>query len=507
MNQGKTTVFGGLSTNGTGPASNAAAYEFCVPGSSDTCSPPVGYWKFDENTGSTTKDSSGNGRNGTLINTPSWEPGKVGHALKFTDVASDPEVELADDTLDALTSGTIEFWFKPTDSGDNAQDIMGLTEPAGIRWWEIIFDRTNDRLSVYAAGTGSNCQLRGYIPFTDRQTAWHHFSFTNGSSGNIFYLDGVKTTATYITGTSSTDCFFADWTGGTTTEYTLGCWESGASCDDTEMYQGLLDEVKIYDYVRTPAQIAWSYNQGAPMAWYKLDETSGTTAYNSAQKSDSTAYGVNGTLTPGATGNTAADMIANGATGKFNRSLDFDGTNDYVSVAFSQSLDFTENLTVSFWFKPTVTINSGIATNKGLISKANTSTDANNDWVFFWSSGDSGRMRFGTYGDNIATTTATWTAGTWYFITATVSSTNTAEIYVNGKLDTYQSDNNIITSPINGNQDTALNIGLSKVASGDLYFDGQIDDVRIYNYTLTSKQIKDVMNTGTIRFGPVTGSP
>ncbi len=37
---------------------------------------------------------------------------------------------------------------------------------------------------------------------------------------------------------------------------------------------------------------------------------------------------------------------------------------------------------------------------------------------------------------------------------------------------------------------------------------GQIDDPRIYNYTLTAGQVKLLMNQGAaIRYGPVTGSP
>ena len=31
-----------------------------------------GYWKFDEGTGTTTSDASGNGNNGTLVNGPAW---------------------------------------------------------------------------------------------------------------------------------------------------------------------------------------------------------------------------------------------------------------------------------------------------------------------------------------------------------------------------------------------------------------------------------------------------
>jgi hypothetical protein len=43
----------------------------------------VGYWKFDEGSGTTANDSSGYGNNGTLYNSPTWTTGKVGGALSF----------------------------------------------------------------------------------------------------------------------------------------------------------------------------------------------------------------------------------------------------------------------------------------------------------------------------------------------------------------------------------------------------------------------------------------
>src|SRR5690606_3456048 len=40
---------------------------------------PVGYWNFDENTGSTANDISGNGNNGTITDA-TWSTGKFGSA-------------------------------------------------------------------------------------------------------------------------------------------------------------------------------------------------------------------------------------------------------------------------------------------------------------------------------------------------------------------------------------------------------------------------------------------
>jgi hypothetical protein len=46
------------------------------------------------------------------------------------------------------------------------------------------------------------------------------------------------------------------------------------------------------------------------------------------------------------------------------------------------------------------------------------------------------------------------------------------------------------------------------LAGASNWFNGQIDDVRIYNYALTATQIKTLYNeNAAVRFGPLTGSP
>jgi hypothetical protein len=46
----------------------------------------VGWWKFDEGSGTVAYDSSGNGNDGNLTNGPTWTTGKIGGALSFDGV-------------------------------------------------------------------------------------------------------------------------------------------------------------------------------------------------------------------------------------------------------------------------------------------------------------------------------------------------------------------------------------------------------------------------------------
>jgi hypothetical protein len=70
----------------------------------------VGHWTFDEGSGTTAFDSSGNGNDGIFNCDPQWVPGKLGGALEFNgddylDCGNDPSLEIRD-TI------TITFWFQ-----------------------------------------------------------------------------------------------------------------------------------------------------------------------------------------------------------------------------------------------------------------------------------------------------------------------------------------------------------------------------------------------------------
>ncbi len=501
---GKSAIFlGALSTDSSGVASSSASREFCVPGDASSCSPPIGWWKLDENRGTTAYDTSGNGNDAVFENNltaTDWVVGKTGSGISVTGTNKDALV-LNSTAFDFGTTipFTIGGWVKPRVSGLHETLITQTGSVAG--GFEIYISETTNTIRA-VTGVGTHCAIAGTTTLTDNK--WHHIEAVYNRNAScttsdiLVYIDGIRETTSVSDSTENSNA-----------NINIGGVKLGSG-DTKDMS---IDNVIVYNYARTPAQIAWDYNRGAPIAQYKFDECTGTTAYNSAPTSSNTAAGNNGTITIGGTGTytsagtcgsgTSTEAWNGGTTGKFGSSLAFDGTNDYVTVAYSASMNFTTDISVSFWFTPAVTIDSSLSSFKGIMSKASSNSDADNDWVFFWKDTEQGRMRFGTYGDNVQTTNNTWTAGTWYHVVGTISGTNTAYIYVNGVQNNYAGDTSVATSPINGITSTPLNIGLAKVASGDQYFAGQIDNVQIFNYALTPAQVKTVYNQGAaVRFGP-----
>ncbi len=415
--------------------------------------PPVAYYPMDENTGSSyTYDHSGNGLNMTLvyIDNSDWVPCKFGSCLDFDGTS---EYAWYQDTtgsvLDITDAITVEAWIK---SRANQGKYTRIVDKSYQTAW-----------TFSSRGTGTN-NLSVWINNAERaytsddvfsNNKWAHVAFTYDK--NAGGTDEVKI---YVNGTLVASGDYSTAIGTNDSRLAIANLYGGAY-----RFNGLIDEVKIYNYARTPAQIAYDYNRGKPIAHYLFDECQGTTAY------DSSGNGYNGTIIPGDTSGDndtvgtcnsgdATEMWNDGTTGKFNGSLGFDGTNDFVDVGSGPSIVST----VSFWVKPT------------------TSTE---------------------YFIDLNGTDYVWVNNG----TVTANGFGTETIYVNGKLTTTLATGSwqhVAVTTTAGLNATDLDIGRIE---GVGYMEGNIDDVRIYNYALSPTQIRKVINQGAVRFGPDEGSP
>lgn len=107
-----------------------------------------------------------------------------------------------------------------------------------------------------------------------------------------------------------------------------------------DYFDGSIDEVRLYDEALSESQIQTDrdgeFGLGqVPVAAYSFDEGSGSTAGDSAGNNDGTIHGASWE-----------------STGKYGAALDFDGTDDLVSVADASELDFTDEFTLEAWVKP-----------------------------------------------------------------------------------------------------------------------------------------------------------
>ncbi|PIZ47562.1 hypothetical protein COY32_01485, partial [candidate division WWE3 bacterium CG_4_10_14_0_2_um_filter_41_14] len=168
-------------------------------------------------------------------------------------------------------------------------------------------------------------------------------------------------------------------------------------------------------------------------------------------------------------------------TGKIGpKALDFDGTDDYLAVADSDGLDASEAVTVSAWVNGTSWAD---ADRKSVFIKGG---------AYYLTVSPSGNVAVYGYGKSSQgyhLSNATLSTGTWYSLALTIDP-NGFKIYINGVLDKTIAATGLITT----------NTGVSAVGAEpggtSRFFNGKIDEVKIYNYARTPEQIKaDYNNT------------
>ena len=198
------------------------------------------------------------------------------------------------------------------------------------------------------------------------------------------------------------------------------------------------------------------------VAFYPFSEGSGSTVY------DYSGDGNDGTIS----GAVYVKIKDGGYT------LDFDGSNDYVSAT-----NFMEDLaafSTSLWFKAdSITASDNIEDADFLYSIGGVYYGA------WFSSGNDITIR--SYDGNIfdITTISTFSTSTWYHIVHTYDG-STHKIYVDGSEDVSQSS----TVNIYGSTGNNLIIGAQGGGSIDQFFDGKISNVTIYNVALTAEEVK-----------------
>jgi hypothetical protein len=83
----------------------------------------VAHWKFDDGSGTTAQDSSGNGYDGTLFGEPKWVAGQIGGALEFDGTNDYVELPIGS-LISSLTSSTFATWVDFSNEGGAWQRIF-----------------------------------------------------------------------------------------------------------------------------------------------------------------------------------------------------------------------------------------------------------------------------------------------------------------------------------------------------------------------------------------------
>ncbi|MBU4480668.1 LamG domain-containing protein, partial [Patescibacteria group bacterium] len=392
----------------TATSSGSSLSEYCVPGDTSQCDAPVAHWKMDTKTGQYAYDTSGNANTGTLgsgatadASDPTWKSASqchTGACLSF-DGTDDYVSQTISGFRSSDSAGTVSAWIKTNNSG--TINILTSADEATAVYY-LIFKLTSGKLGVQQLNNDTQDLVQGTTSIADN--LWHYVAVVSNGSTYSLYVDGKAESLTVDSGSNSGD-WFADTLN--RDNLMIGLLKRTTS---TGFFNGSVDDVRIYNYARTAAQIAWDYNRGKPVAHWKMDD-----GQNTATTCDGTTATVKDAMTntaAGITGNPGTlDLNGSPATssawseGKYSCGLTLDGTDDYVEMQTTPTIPANQDVTVSIWAKRPSTAGS----DQSIISK-DWSTDRGINLRL-----DDDNTVFVRVGDIIANpvVNSSWTANVW----------------------------------------------------------------------------------------------
>ncbi|MCP4642914.1 MAG: hypothetical protein GY851_20880, partial [bacterium] len=379
--------------------------------------------------------------------------GRAGQALRFD--GQDDFLAIPDDpALNLDTDFTLSAWFK--------------WDAERISWWSWPHDYV-----IYDSGTQAghwyvSINDHGFLAFTEsgvmhnpadwiRDTSiWHHAAVVKDGDGTdnlTVYLDG-EPVITRSVGTVTTPS---------------GEKRIGSTAEGTGAFEGLLDKVALYDQPFSADEIHALYLSSRPLLHLPFDQT---WAAGGSVLLDQSSWDNDATLNGPATQHIVAGNVGAGA-------LQLNGVDDYVTVENSVDLA-QEDYTLAAWFKTGASV-------RGAILAATNPADGNRGLLL--EARANGALRYlhrapsGTSGGAVIWPSATYNDGEWHHAVA-VKEGSHLTLYADGVVIGQANDSNNFTH--------ALDVTLGRIGreTDSDYFDGALDDVRIYARALPVLEVQ-----------------
>ena len=415
---------------------------------------PVAYWNFDEGSGTTANDLSGNGRTATLTNSPVWVQGKYSKGVSFNGTTQSANATVTDPGF----TNTIAGWFYPTTS---------VASKTLVTSGKLVTDGSSR--PTYGSCVGKPMSLNKWT---------HIVAISNGAGSCAIYQDGLQT-ATNTTGVS------------------LGTAINIANSS----FSGKVDEVKVFSEALSPIQVAWEYNKGKPIFHMKMDQREFYDCDGAGSGTGTVCESVSGLhgLKDGSMTN------SNWVDGKFGRALRFNNGTKFDRVMSSDEIRTGDELTWSVWINPDSYTGQGDDTLwQNVLAQYEWD---NNDWGIFLAF-----THYYNYLLHIKTTAGyqellypqnNIPLNQWSHLAFTYSkASGLTKLYLNGREVASSSNGgaSILYSPDGFFRRVCVANRCDH--NGYAAYSGGIDDVRIYNYARTPEQIKrDYLDGASVRFG------
>jgi len=387
----------------------------------------IATYGFNEGSGTTVADASGNAFDGTLNGDPMWVMGKSGSAVAF----SNDNMQMPDDVAFTQSTFTISSWINITDSLDNDWRAIYIHDKDGDNEVGMLVNGeawggnpAPYNIAIWAPGIGGDW-LDGNTQF--ELNKWYHVAFTVDADGvGTLYVNGK------IDGTAGNFHALSD-------ETAVGVTTIGGSADGTKDFPGItMDDFGFYSEALSGSEIAgimrksisgstayWTFAEQGPtvtidtIIMFDGDELPVDTVVNVATAEDVTGNGFDLYMVNATDDSWKTDE----AVGNY---VEFNGTNQYGMLDLeTTSSMFYPDFTIATYIK----IEPGVMTEWARIAGISDAFGFNVDggFVGMWCNYDDGWH--GSYA-----TTLPIDDGEWHYIAMTHSNTAGNIYYVDGQV-------------------------------------------------------------------------
>jgi hypothetical protein len=351
----------------------------------------------------------------------------------------------------ALNPGyiTVEAWI-------NTDDIAGQTHPP------IVKKSTGDNgYALEISSSDNTVKLWLYIndgwysspTCTLELDNWFHIAGTYDGETINLYVNGIQIdSGTAVSGSI---------TSATGTPLSIG----KDLINTTRLYDGKIDEVRIWSDARGIAEIRQNMyrelngNEAGLVAYYKFNETSGTTADDAKGNNDGELTNMDD-----------SDWVVSSAMFGPKNCLEFDGNNDHVKVA-TMSPTFTQG-TISFWINPKATPSN----------HARVFSDHWNDDEIYLQSGTGKVATFFMINGGDLMSSAPLPNNQWTHVAITMDDAS-SQLYINGVLDDE-------SGPSDTEITSTFEIGGYSTSGNYEVVNGYLDEFRIWSVVRSPEEIR-----------------
>ena len=354
---------------------------------------------------------------------------------------------------------TVSAWVYVTGTPSNSVGAIVWTNGASSAPSVSYLLGLSDAGKIYAFGS--------YVGLTRTVTLnqWYHVAATYNAGTVKIYWEGthVETRTTP----------FPSVVNGT--QITIG---RSNYAGNVHNFNGSIDQIRIYDKTLTSADITTLYNETVATSSTNItfEGYNGIAYYKMSDATDQLGN-YNGTAT---------DVNFN-TVGKFGFAGAFNGSSSYIDTTYNFGTD--SSYSISLWEKTSVTstrqglfgvwIASGSNNGPGI----NFGIDASNNFEFMIANGSS------NWSDT-SISASSYTDGNWHNLILVINGTS-VKLYADGNTTPIAN----LTSSVSAGTSTSNNLALGRLGNyPGLYFNGSIDQVRIYDSALSAANVTTLYN-------------